>query len=45
MGKAISNEELKETLEVLKDKRAVASIRKSMEEIKGGKLVPFEEVN
>ncbi len=36
-------ESLEETLEVLKDKRALASIKKSMEEIKRGKIIPVEE--
>ncbi len=37
-------EGLEETLEVLRDKRAMASIAKSMKEIKAGKIIPFEEV-
>lgn len=37
-------ESLEETLEVLRDKRAMASIAKSMKEIKAGKIVPFEDV-
>ena len=37
-------ESLEETLEVLRDKRALASIAKSMEEIREGKLIPFEDV-
>lgn len=37
-------EGLEETIEVLKDKRALASIKKSMEEIKAGKLIPFEQI-
>lgn len=35
---------LEETIEILNDKRAVASIKKSMKEIKQGKLIPLEEV-
>lgn len=34
---------LEETLEVLRDKRAMASIAKSMREIKAGKIIPFED--
>lgn len=37
-------ESLEETLEVLRDKRAMASIAKSMKEIKAGKIIPFEDV-
>ena len=37
-------ESLEETLEVLRDKRAMASIAKSMKEIKAGKIIPFENV-
>lgn len=37
-------ESLEETLEVLRDKRTMASIAKSMKEIKAGKIVPFEKV-
>ena len=37
-------EGLEETLEVLRDKRAMASIAKSMKEIKAGKIIPFEDV-
>lgn len=37
-------ESLEETLEVLRDKRAMASIAKSMKEIKAGKIIPFKEV-
>ena len=37
-------ESLEETLEVLRDKRAMASIAKSMKEIKAGKIIPFEKV-
>ena len=37
-------EGLEETLEILRDKRAVASIAKSMKEIKAGKIIPFEDV-
>lgn len=37
-------EGLEETLEVLRDKRAMASIAKSMKEIKAGKIIPFDEV-
>jgi len=37
-------EALEETLEVLRDKRAIASIAKSMKEIKAGKIIPFEKV-
>lgn len=37
-------EGLEETLEVLQDKRAMASIEKSMQEIKDGKLIPAEHV-
>ncbi|OGH39061.1 MAG: hypothetical protein A3B44_03105 [Candidatus Levybacteria bacterium RIFCSPLOWO2_01_FULL_38_21] len=36
-------EGIEETLEILKDKRAVASIKKSMEEIKAGKIISFKE--
>ena len=36
-------ESMEETLAVLKDKRAMASIAKSMKEIKEGKLIPFED--
>jgi len=36
-------EGLEETIEVLKDKRALASIQKSMKEIKAGKIIPFSE--
>lgn len=35
-------ENLEETLEILQDKRAMASIAKSMKEIKAGKIIPFE---
>ncbi|MEK7573733.1 MAG: type II toxin-antitoxin system Phd/YefM family antitoxin [Patescibacteria group bacterium] len=35
---------LLETLEIMSDKRAMASIKKSMEEIKEGKIIPLEEV-
>lgn len=34
---------LEETIEILNDKRAVASIKKSMKEIKEGKIIPLEE--
>lgn len=37
-------EGLEETIEVLKDKRAMDSVQKSMKEIKAGKLIPFEDV-
>lgn len=37
-------EGLEETIEVLRDKRAIASIAKSMKEIKAGKIIPFEDV-
>lgn len=37
-------ESLEETLEVLRDKRAMTSITKSMKEIKAGKTIPFEDV-
>ena len=37
-------ESMEETLEILRDKRAMASITKSMKEIKAGKIIPFEEV-
>lgn len=37
-------EGLEETLEVLRDKDAMASIAKSMKEIRTGKIIPFEEV-
>ena len=37
-------EALEETLKVLRDKRAIASIAKSMKEIKAGKIIPFEKV-
>lgn len=37
-------EGLEETIEILNDKRAMASIKKSMQEIKEGKLIPLEEV-
>jgi prevent-host-death family protein len=37
-------ESLDETIEVLQDKRAMASITKSMQEIKEGKLIPAEQV-
>lgn len=37
-------ESLEETLEVLRDKGAMASIAKSMKEIKAGKIIPFEKV-
>ncbi len=37
-------ESLEETLEVLRDKRAMVSIAKSMKEIKAGKIIPFEKV-
>ena len=37
-------EGLEETLEVLRDKPAMASIAKSMKEVKAGKIVRFEEV-
>jgi antitoxin YefM len=36
-------EGLEETLEILQDKRAIASIKKSMEEIKAGKILPFQQ--
>jgi prevent-host-death family protein len=36
-------EGLEETIEVLKDKRALASIKKSMDEIKVGKILTFKE--
>lgn len=36
-------EGLEETIEVLKDKRALASIKKSMAEIKAGKLITFKK--
>ena len=35
-------EGLEETIEILKDKRAVASIKKSMDEIKAGKILTFK---
>lgn len=34
---------LEETIEILKDKRALASIKKSMDEIKAGKILTFKE--
>jgi prevent-host-death family protein len=37
-------ESLEETLEVLRDSGAVASIARSMKEIKAGKIIPFENV-
>ena len=37
-------EGLEETIEVLQDRRAMASIAKSMREIKEGKLIPAEQV-
>lgn len=37
-------ESMEETLEILRDKRTMASITKSMKEIKAGKIIPFEEV-
>lgn len=37
-------ESMEETLAVLRDKRAVASISTSMKEIKEGKLIPFDDV-
>ncbi len=37
-------ESLEETLEVLRDKRAMESIAKSMKEIKAGKIIPLEKV-
>lgn len=37
-------ESMEETLEVLRDKRAMTSIAKSMREIKAGKIIPFEDV-
>lgn len=37
-------ESMEETLEILRDKRAMASITKSMKEVKAGKIIPFEEV-
>lgn len=37
-------ESLEETLEVLRDKPAMASIAKSMKEIKEGRIIPFEDV-
>lgn len=37
-------ESLEETLEILKDKRAIASISQSVKEIKEGKLLSFKEV-
>lgn len=37
-------EGLEETLEVLRDKRAMASIEKSKKDIKAGRLLTFEEV-
>lgn len=35
-------ESLEETLEILKDKRALTSIKKSMQEIRRGKIIPLE---
>ncbi len=37
-------ESMEETLEILRDKRAMASITRSMKEIKASKIIPFEEV-
>ena len=37
-------EGLEETLEILRDKPAMASIAQSMKEIKAGKIIPFEKV-
>lgn len=37
-------ESLEETLEVLRDKRAMASIAKSKKDIKAGRIYPFKEV-
>ena len=37
-------EGLEETIEVLQDRRAMASIARSMREIKEGKLIPAEQV-
>lgn len=36
-------EGLEETIEILRDRRAMASIAKSMKEIKAGKIIPFED--
>lgn len=35
-------EGLEETIEILKDKRALASIKKSIDEIKAGKILTFK---
>lgn len=37
-------ESLEETLDILKDKRALASIAKSMKELESGKLIPVADV-
>jgi len=37
-------EGLEETLEILRDRRAMASIARSMREIKAGRIIPFEDV-
>ena len=37
-------ESLEETLEVLRDRRAMASIARSMKEMKAGKTIPFGNV-
>src|SRR3990167_5804732 len=35
-------ESLEETMEILKDKRALPSIKRSMQEIRRGKIIPLE---
>lgn len=37
-------EGLEETIEVLRDKRAMASIEKSKKDIKAGRLIPLEKL-